>query len=167
MFSPSLRGEEGAEPSRAGKARLQAPKGTGIDPKRRFKASSIFIRVAQVIMPDSVVRLQVDLGFYSPGPLALCLQKGGLGRQRLPVLQKHLPSPAVSQPFPAAWQGAAARPGAGRLCAGKKSAFGRCVLEMTRYSIMLRRRLRALLNPRRRTINLIQLPLFPGVVWLK
>lgn len=36
----------------------------------------------------------MDLGFYSPGPLSLCLQKGGLGRQRLPALQKHLPSQA-------------------------------------------------------------------------
>lgn len=40
----------------------------------------------------------MDLGFYSPGPLSLCLQKGGLGSQRFPALQKHLPSQA--EPYP-------------------------------------------------------------------
>lgn len=43
----------------------------------------------------------------------------------------------------------------------EESALERRVLETTRYSITLRRRLWALLNPRRKNINLIQLPLFP------
>lgn len=68
-----------AEPGRAGQGRgspAAGSEGRRIDPKGRFKGSSIFIKLARVITPDSLVRLQVDLGFNPPGPLSLCLQKG-------------------------------------------------------------------------------------------
>lgn len=106
----------------------------------------------------------MDLGFYSPGPLSLCLQKGGLGSRRFPALQKHLPSQAERPTPPLSLLGHT-WPGTGCWAPGplcrEKSALERRVLETTRYSITSRRRLWALLNPRRKNINLIQLPLFP------
>jgi len=103
IFSPSLRGQKGAGPGRAGPGKPDCGlrrAGWSIR-NAALKPHPSSSRLAQVITPDSLVRLQVDLGFYSPGPLSLCLQKGGSGQTAAPCPAAGLAlSSGGSQPSP-------------------------------------------------------------------